>query len=424
MRPWTTSRRSTLPSTTPTPTEVPAAPAGGWLVLLVTLAIQAMVSMAVLAIPAVAPAMAQALGVSPTLTGGYIALVYVGAILASLMAGQCVARFGAIRLSQYGLLLCALGLALSAIPSVAAVAVGALLIGIGYGPITPASSHLLARTTPPHRAALIFSIKQTGVPLGGMLAGAITPTLVLLGGIRWGLLEVALACVLCALAAQPLRLALDADRRADAVLAMRSLAGPLRMVFAHPALKRLAALSFVFSAVQLCLATYIVTHLHESLGYTLIAAGLALSVAQAGGVAGRVLWGWVADRFLGARRTLTLLAAMMVFCTAATGLLPASAPTPLVLVLLAAFGACATGWNGVYLAEVARLAPPGMAGTATGGSLSVTFFGVVLGPAVFGGVSGLFGSYSAGYIALAIPTALCCWSLWASARAGKAVQAM
>lgn len=394
-------------------------PTGGFLVLLTTTAIQAMVSMAVLTVPAVAPAVAQALGVSAATTGIYIALVYVGAILASLMAGQCVARYGSIRVSQGGLLLCAAGLALSVLPSVPAVAAGALLIGLGYGPITPASSHLLAVTTPPHRAALIFSIKQTGVPLGGVMAGAIVPTLVLGAGITWGLLAVALACVACALLSQPLRREYDADRRPDAPLAMRSLTGPLRMVFGHPALKRLAALSFVFSAVQLCLATYIVTHLHTSLAYSLVAAGLALSVAQAGGVAGRILWGWLADRFLGARRTLMLLAAMMALCTAATGLLPASAPLGLVLVLLAAFGASATGWNGVYLAEVARLAPPGMAGTATGGSLSVTFFGVVLGPAAFGAVSGLFGSYSAGYVALAVPTALCCWGLFAAARGGR-----
>lgn len=368
--------------------------------------------MTVLAVPAVAPAMAQSLGVSATLTGGYIALVYVGAIVASLMAGQCVARYGAIRVSQYGLLLCGAGLALSAVPSVAAVATGALLIGLGYGPITPASSHLLAASTPPHRAALIFSIKQTGVPLGGMLAGAILPTLVLWSGVAWGMLEVAIACIACALLAQPLRREHDADRRPDAPLAMRSLAGPLRLVLGQRALARLAAFSFVFSAVQLCLAAYLVTHLHITLGYSLVAAGLALTVAQAGGVVGRILWGYVADRFLGPRRTLALLAGMMALGAAGTALLGAGMPMPLVLVLVAAFGVSATGWNGVYLAEVARLAPPGMAGTATGGALSVTFFGVVLGPALFGAVSALFGSYSAGYLALAVPTAWCGYSLW------------
>lgn len=387
--------------------------------LAATLAIQAMVSMAVLATPAIAPAIAQRLGVSAALTGAYVALVYIGAILASLMAGQCVARWGAIRVSQLGLLSCALGLALSAVPALPALAAGALLIGLGYGPITPASSHLLAATTPPHRAALIFSIKQTGVPLGGMLAGAIVPTLVTSAGIGAGLLEVALACAACALLAQPLRQAQDADRRCDAPLAMRSFGGPLRLVLGQRALRRLAAFSFVFSAVQLCLAAYLVTHLHSTLDYSLVAAGFALTVAQAGGVVGRVLWGYVADRLLGPRRTLAVLAALMALGGAGTGLLQAGLPMPLVLLLVGMFGASATGWNGVYLAEVARLAPSGQAGVATGGALSVTYLGVVLGPALFGAISGWFGSYSAGYLALVIPTALCCWSLVAAGRASS-----
>ncbi len=384
----------------------------GWGVLVITLAIQAMVSMAVLTIPVIAPAMAHHLQASPTLVGGYVALAYAAAMAGSLSAAQLVARHGAIRTSQAGLLLCAAGLALSALPSAPAVGLGAILIGLGYGPITPASSHLLAISTPPHRASLIFSIKQTGVPLGGMLAGGIAPGLVLLGGAPAALLQIAGAIVVCACIAQPLRRLHDSDRRVGASgFALRSLTGPLRLVAAHPELRRLAALSFVFSAIQLCLSAYLVVHLHTSLGYSLIVAGLALSVAQGGGVLGRVVWGYVADRWLGARWTLAALAALMAACTVATSLLQAPVPMPLVLALVACFGASATGWNGVFLAEVARLAPPGLASTATGGTLFVTYFGVVTGPLLFAAVSGLFGGYGAGYLALALPAALCCWSL-------------
>jgi MFS-type transporter involved in bile tolerance (Atg22 family) len=48
---------------------------------------------------------------------------------------------------------------------------------------------------------------------------------------------------------------------------------------------------------------------------------------------------------------------------------------------------------------------------ATGGTLAFTFFGVVLGPPVFGAISGLFDSFRAGYLALAVPTLLCCMVL-------------
>ena len=382
-----------------------------WLPLAVTLLIQAMVSMALLVLPVMAPVVAQALGVSTVYTGLYIAVVYAGAITASLAAGTAVARFGAIRVSQAGLVLCAAGLALCAVPSMLTIALGAFLIGLGYGPITPASSHLLALTTPAHRMSLVFSVKQTGVPLGGVLAGAVVPSLLLLTGWQGALLVAAAANLLCAVAAQPMRQALDADRNASLPLALGNLAQPVRLVLSHPALTMLAGCSFVFSSVQLSLTGYLVVYMHQTLAYGLVAAGLALSLSQLGGVAGRILWGWVADRWLGARPMLMLLAGGMIASTLATALLQPTMPVALVLGILVVFGASAIGWNGVYLAEVARQAPPGKASIATGGTLAFTFFGVVLGPPVFGGISGLFDSYRAGYTALAIPLVLCALAL-------------
>lgn len=392
---------------------------GPWTVLAVTLAIQALVSMAVLAVPAMAPAMAQWLAVSPTLIGAYVALVYIGAMVASLSGGPLVMRYGAIRVSQVGLIGCAIGLALMAlVPWVPATALAAVLVGAGYGPITPASSHLLAKTTPAHRVSLVFSVKQTGVPLGGVMAGAMVPALLLFGGPEAALLAVAAANLVCVFAAQPLRAALDADREPGRPLGLTSLAAPLRLVASQPALARLTGFSFVFSAVQMCLASYLVTHLNATLGYSLVAAGAVLAVAQAGGIVGRIAWGYIADRWLAPRRMLAVLAGLMALSCLGTAALKAGVPVPLLLALMIAFGASATGWNGVYLAEVARLAPPGMASAATGGALAVTFLGVVLGPLLFAGLAGLFGSYRAGYLALALPTAFACWRLWrASGRA-------
>ena len=109
---------------------------GAWTTLATTLAIQALVAMAVLAVPAMAPAMAESLGVSPPLIGAYVAIVYIGAMLASMLAGPLVIRYGAIRVSQLGLLVCAAGLALLAkAPGLVSTAIGAFLVGVGYGPI-------------------------------------------------------------------------------------------------------------------------------------------------------------------------------------------------------------------------------------------------------------------------------------------------
>lgn len=189
------------------PNETVVVAAGGgdtWRVLMVTLAIQAMVSMAVLTVPAVAPAFAEERGIPVSLLGYFLGLVYLGAIVASLISGQAVRKYGAIRLSQIGLVLCMLGLLCVFLLSAWAAAFGAVMIGLGYGPITPASSHLLAINTPAHRAGLVFSLKQTGVPLGGMLAGSIAPPLTTMYGANFAILVVAAACLLCVFLAQPL----------------------------------------------------------------------------------------------------------------------------------------------------------------------------------------------------------------------------
>lgn len=378
----------------------------------VTLAIQALVAMAVMAVPAMAPAMAQALSLPATLVGAFIAVVYIGAMAGSMSAGPLVRRFGAVRVSQAGLLGCAFGLGLmAAFPNLPGTIAGAFFCGLGYGPITPASSHLLARSAPAGRVALVFSLKQTGVPLGGVMAGALVPPLVVLGGVATALWAVAAGCVACIALGQPLRAALDADREPGHRISFTSLFGAIRLVATSPPLLRLALMSFVFASMQTALSGFLVTFLNTSLEYSLLAAGAALSVAQVGGVVGRVLWGYLADRWLGATRTLVVLALLMATCATAVAVMQAGLPGGLVLALLVVFGASAVGWNGVYLAEVARSAPPGMASVATGGTLGFTFLGNVLGPLMFSALSGAFGTLRAGYLAMAIPAAVCGWVL-------------
>ena len=395
-------------------------PPSAWWSLTVTTAIQAMVSMALLTLPAMAPAVARALAVPSTLVGAYVALCYFAAMLSSLVGGTLVRRLGAIRVSQLGLGLCAVGLALCALPWLPAVALGALCIGAGYGPITPASSHLLALTTPAHRMSLVFSIKQTGVPAGGMLAGALVPGLSLWLGWQGTLLAVAGVCALCAALAQPLRAALDADRQPAQPLALQALFKPIGMVLGQPSLRALAACSFLFSAVQVSTTAYMVTYLNESLGMTLLAAGAALSVSQLAGVVGRIAWGAVADRGLGPRNTLMLLATLMMAGSVLTALLQPQWPTLLIWAIVALLGASAIGWNGVYLATVARQAPPGQAGVATGGTLLFTFMGVVCGSPAFGALAGASGSYRIAFAALALPAALALGLLvWRAAQARR-----
>ena len=391
-----------------------------WMPLFITLLIQALVTMALLTLPVMAPVVAKAMNVSPTLLGVYIGISYVGAILASLASGASVIRMGPIRVSQWGLVLCALGLALCAMPWIPAMVLGAFLVGLGYGPMTPASSHLLARSTPAHRLSLVFSVKQTGVPLGGMMAGAMVPPLLLWVDWQTSLLIVSAACLLCALAAQPQRDALDDDRKPDQPLRWGNILQPIRLVFSHRSLATLAVCSFMFSVVQMSLMTYLVTYLHDELMLTLVGAGLAMTLTQFGGVMGRVMWGYVADRWIKPLRMLSLLALTMSGTAMACAFFEVGTSAWWFNGVLVVFGATAIGWNGVYLAEVARQAPPGMASVATGGTLAVTFLGVVFGSPLVGWISNATGTYRSGFIALSL-LAFTCFSLLTWLSRGKKV---
>ena len=376
--------------------------------LIITLMIQALVSAAVLGPTVIAPAIAPVLGLSGSSVGIYIAIVYIGAICSTLYGGTLISKWGPIRASQAGLIWCASGLALIATGIVGLAVIGALLVGLGYGPITPASSHILIRTTPRHRLSTMFSIKQTGVPLGGVLVGLLVPPQELVFGWTWAILSVSAGCILMALVGQFVRNEFDTGRAQHIAQSfVTDVLGPIRLVASHPGLRVMAGCSFIFSGVQLALAAYIPTYLSLDLKWTLLAAGFAVSVAQIAGMAGRIFWGAVADRGLGAHKTLALLTILMALACIGTAMLTAETSNFWVFTVLIVFGASAIGWNGVYLAEVARIAPAGKAGMSTGGTLAFTFLGVVFWPPIFGQIAELTGSYRTSYVALCLPLLVC-----------------
>ena len=371
--------------------------------------------MALITLPVVAPVVAQATGIASTYVGAYVGLVYLAAMFSSVLGGTAVKRFGAIRLSQGCLMLTATGLILCAVPHPLSMAVGALFIGAGYGPVTPASSHLLIKTTPPERLSLVFSLKQTGVPIGGVLAGLLVPQFELLLGWQWAFLLVGAFCLVCAYSVKPLRAALDEDRDATVRPSLiKSLVNPIKLVWSHKALRILAGVSFLFAITQLSLTTYLVTFLFEDLGWALVAAGAALAVTQAAGVGARIVWGWMADNWFGSGYMLMVVAGLLALSAAAMPFFTPETPHVWLYLVLILLGATAIGWNGVFLAEVARQAPKGQASVATGGTLGFTFFGVLCGPPLFGVAAANLQSYGLSYALLILPAALILALLWTS----------
>ncbi len=374
--------------------------------LAATLAVQAVVTMATLTVPVFAPAAAADIGLDPNTVGIFASIVYIGAMASSLLSGGLAPRYGAIRVSQVGLGLALAGIALTATASWQVMVASALLLGIGLGPATPASSHILARHTPSHLRGFVFSIKQTGVPLGGVLAGALVPLLVVNLGWRGAALAVAALCLACVVLIQPARRHFDTGLRRDGGALEGSLMGPLRLVLGLPELRRLAFASFAFAAIQQSFAIFLVTYLVAGLGMAFVKAGITLAIGQAAGVVGRIVWGALADWLGRPRLILGGLGLAMSGAGLAASAFTADWPYGAIVGVCIVFGATAAGWNGVFLAEIARLAPDDQASRATGGVLFFTFFGVVAAPPVFGAVASLTGSYGFGFIVLSVFTGI------------------
>jgi len=331
---------------------------------------------------AIAPEVSAALGIPSAAIGLQVSLVFGGAMLTSLVGGTLTRRLGPCRASQMALLLLGTGAALMSVPVLQVAIVAALVVGLGYGMTNPSAAVLLVRFTPPERQGFIFSIKQTGVPLGGMLAGALAPSLAL--GIGWqqGLWLLAGLALLGIIALQFKRRSWD-DRREPGLNWRRSPFAGLGVVWGHKPLRYLAIVTLCFSAVQLSLSSFTVAMLVEDLDVSLIAAGAVMTMVQACGIAGRLWWGWLADR-IGNR----LLALAIVACSTSLGtvliyFMSPGWPLAGVVMTLCLFGLAALGWNGVYLAEVARLAPRDRIAEASGGCLVFTYGGVLLGLPTF-----------------------------------------
>lgn len=355
--------------------------------------VQVLATMTLFTPATMAPELAARLDVDASLLGYQISITYITAALSSLTAGGIVSRFGACRTSQISLVLSAIGILLFLIPSILAMSLGSLVIGWGYGLTNPASAQLLQRITGEGRRNLIFSLKQTGVPLGVLAAGLIIPPTTLSFGTDAAFLVVAALTLAWAIALQPIRQDWDADRDPKRRITARPLAG-FNVIMRTPALRYLSMTAFCYAGIQIGLTAYTVTLLVKDLGYGLIAAGVVLSVMQVSGTVGRIIWGWLADRTGRSLMVLACLGGVMTISCLAVGLMTPDWSVLLVQGLFVVFGAAALGWNGIFMANIARLAPRGEVGSAVGGGLAVTFSGVVALPTLFAIAFSLSGSYT------------------------------
>jgi len=365
---------------------------------------QALSTMSGLTIPVLAPPIAAETGMSASLVGVYTAFLYGGSMVSSLAGGGFLLRYGALRVSQACLLVVAIGLLINMPGYIYLFVLGAIVTGLGGGPSTPASSQILSRYANPSSAPFIFSIKQTGVPVGGVIAGALLPVFVELFGWRGALVCAASMSLAFALMLQPFRAEFDSDRQPQRSLKLTDLRATLGAVLRDARVRELAMGLFAFTGLQLAFASFFISFLSLGMGWTLTDAGIAYSIAMGAGIAGRLLWGWVGSVYVPPILLLAVLGLVMGLACMAIGLVDAGWQRPAVWAVAFIYGLTGIGYQGVLLAEIARIAPPGMAGVVTGGAVFFAYLGMITFPGSFGLILALTGSYQTAFVILgAVP---------------------
>jgi MFS family permease len=329
---------------------------------------QTFVSIAKVLPAVVAPMIIVDLHYDPALVGVYFGITSLFALTAQMGCGSFIVRYGPLRMSQVALVGIAIGTMAMAVGWKLTFLMSAIIGGGAAAVSTPTSSQLLGRWSPPRLAPLVFSIKQTAVPAGLLIGGAIGPSLAGAVGWRETVMISAASCFAFVFVLQPLRAKFDAERKPSQAFRISDFATTIKSVFRDPALRNLSLACFAFNGMQQVMTAYFVIYMTH-IGYDLVAAGYIFSAAVSIGVPGRILWGWLGSYHVAPRVVMAGLAVGIAISGLLTGLFTSSWPLVGIGAVTAVLSASAMSWHGILLAETARLAPQGRAGAVTGGVL-------------------------------------------------------
>ena len=275
-----------------------------------------------------------------------------------------------------------------------------LLSGIGYSSVSPATTKGVMRWFPAQGRATAMGIKQTGIPLGGILAASTLPVLALSFGWRASILLVGVITLLFTFV---VRIGMDP---APALRNQRSRISwdQLRELFSNRSFVAFSVMGIFLAGAQLSIVTHLVLFLKKEYLFSSVLAGIYLAVVQAGGIAGRIGWGLVSDFIARGKRKLILV---IIGIIAGIQLFFLSRIEPdisgiLLFLFIGLLGSTTIGYHGVLFGLMGEMVKKEVVGLATGFSLTITFLGIVLFPPLFGHLVDRLGSYNLAWDMLAL----------------------
>ena len=367
-----------------------------WTILALGTGAQTAYSAVFLGIPVLAPALQREYDLDLTEVGLAIAAANAGSVFTLLAWGLLADRVGERFVLGAGLAGCGAGLLVAAFAPSFAVLVLALTLGGAAGAsVNAASGRAVMSWFRKDERGFALGIRQTALPIGGLLAAVLLPPVEAAGGVRAGLIALAAGCLAAAIAgASGLREAPHEESE------LTDIGHPVR----DPRMWQLSIGSALVLAAQISILSFLILFLHAERGLSTAEAAAVFAVIQALGAAARILAGRWSDRLEARIAPLRKLAlGLTVTLAAAAALL--SAPLGLLIPVFVAAGALSLSWNGLSFTAAAELAGRRRAGAALGFQQTALAITSAVAPPVFAAVVEA-GSWSLAYgLAAAMPVA-------------------
>lgn len=374
-----------LAARTPTPVTVLAA----------AVVAQTAVSVTDQGIPTLAGFAKQDLGLSAAVAGILVAAFPAGKALGSYASGRAVDRVGERLVLAAGAMTCG-GLVMLASPTPFVV----LLVLLGAGGLfgssaTPAGGKMVMVAFSRRRRSLAMGIRQTGIPLGGLVAALLLPWLAGVWSWRVGVL-IAGAIAVAGGAITALMAGLETSHERAEWARRRAQAPATSRLWHERDLLLLIAWACLMVGGQYLVLTFLPIYVHQHHAQSLsLVALLLVATAQIGAVVGRIAWGLIADRlFAGRQRPLLLtIPGIGVVAFGSLVLLPRDASLAAFAVAAFLSGLSVIGWQGVFITSIGEIAGPLRAGAATGFALTFVSVTITVAPPLYGLIADLSGSF-------------------------------
>ena len=367
-----------------------------WTILALGTGAQTAYSAVFLGIPVLAPALQREYDLDLTEVGLAIAAANAGSVFTLLAWGLLADRVGERVVLAAGLAGCGAGLLVAAFaPSFAVLVVALTLGGAAGASVNAASGRAVMSWFRREERGFALGIRQTALPIGGLLAALLLPPIEAAGGVRAGLIALAAGCLLAALAgASGLREAPHEEGE------LTDIGHPVR----DPRMWQLSVGSALVLAAQISILSFLILFLHGERGLSTAAAAGVFAVIQALGAGARIVVGRWSDEIRARIAPLRKLAVgLTVTLAAAAALL--SAPLPVLIPVFVAAGALSLSWNGLSFTAAAELAGRRRAGAALGFQQTALAITSAIAPPAFAAVVEA-GSWSLAYgLAAAMPVA-------------------